>query len=169
LDERRFENHVEWLNDPEVTQHLLLSDHPLARLAEREWFQRVSRPGESDVVFAIEALDGERPGGPGPHGMDHRHGIAHSGSSIGAKEAWGKGHGTDACLVRTRYVFQVLNLRTLFSCHLGGNGRSGRMLAQSGYREYGVAPQKYWKRGRYHDEHLLALERESWERQQQPT
>lgn len=169
LDERHFENYVEWLNDPEVTEHLLLFDHPLTRLAEREWFERASKPSETDVVFAVESLDGTHLGTSGLHDIHHRHGTADSGSFIGVKEAWGKGFGTDACLVRARYAFEVLNLRTLFSSHLGGNERSGRMLSRCGYREYGVAPRKYWKRGRYRDEHLFVLEREAGELQRAAT
>ncbi len=163
LDEdRHFENVVRWINDPEITQWLLVGDFPLTKIAEREWFARSSKAGSDNVVFAIETLDGRHIGTSGIHFIDFRHGTCMTGSLIGEKDEWGKGFGTDASRVRAAYCFEVLGLRMLYTAYLDGNESSRRMSEKNGYREYGRAPQKYWKRGQYRDEVLMFLDRSTW-------
>lgn len=165
-EERHLENYVVWLNDPEVTAWLLVGDLPLTRLAEQEFFRNLSSSA-TEIVFAIETLDGRHIGGSGLHRVSHRDRCASSGSFIGEKSLWSKGLGTDACRIRARYAFEVLGLERLYSSHLSGNERSGNMLRRCGYRECGVLPKRYWKRGEFRDEHLFVLERETWLREAQ--
>ncbi len=165
--ERHLENALRWVNDPEVTGWLLIGDTPMARGAEREWLEATaaesSRMGATNVVFAIETLDGAHIGTSGIHHIDYANGVAHTGSYIGEKGLWGRGYGTDSSLVRAAYCFDVLGLRLLCSAYLEGNERSRRMSEKAGYREVGRWPKRYWKRGAFRDEVLLALEREAWE------
>jgi RimJ/RimL family protein N-acetyltransferase len=157
--ERHFENALRWINDPEITQWTLTGDFPLSRLAEEEWFERVMRPNEKEVVFAVETLEGEHIGFSGLHQINWRHGTAMTATLIGRKELWGKGYGTDAVRVRTRHAFEVLGLRLLISEVLDGNIASLKMLLKAGYQEVGRIPRRYWKRGAYRDAILLVIER----------
>jgi RimJ/RimL family protein N-acetyltransferase len=160
---RHMENALAWVNDPDVTETTLMGDFPLARLAEEAWFDRVcgvmSQTPE-DVVFAVETLAGEHIGTAGIHRIDWRHGTALTGTIIGAPEARGRGYGTDAARVRTRYAFEVLGLRLLLSEVMAENAASLRMLQRVGYREVGRIPRRFWKRGAFREVVLLACERE---------
>lgn len=153
--ERHLENAVRWMNDPDVTQNLLIGDFPMTRVAEREWFERNSKPEEHNVAFAIELLNGEHIGFSGIHRINWKDSTATTGTVIGATEHWGKGLGTDAARVRTRYAFEALGLRYLMSSVLEGNERSLGMLKRAGYVECGRWPNRIWKRGRFVDEVLL--------------
>lgn len=164
--ERHLENAVRWLNDPEVTQYLLVGDFPMTRLAEEEWFARAPDTGE--VRFAIETLNGVHIGFSGLHRVDYRHGTAESGTLIGDPSQWGKGYGSDAARVRAKYAFEVVGLRMLTSGCLEGNERSYRMLSSVGYREYGRLPEGLWKRGRYVDHILMYLSRQAWSERPSP-
>lgn len=166
--DKHFENYVQWLNDPEVSDGLLVGDLPLTRLAEREILERLSRGSDDNVVFAIETLEGVHLGSSGIHHIDYKSGTCTTGSFIGDKSYWGKGYGTDAAAVRARYCFEVLNLRMLYTAYLDGNEKSRRMSEKNGYRECGRYPEKYWKRGRYRDEVIMVLDRESWLRVNSP-
>ncbi len=158
--EKHFENALRWVNDPEITQWTLIGDFPLSRLAEEDWFDRMMRGTERDVAFAIETLEGEHIGFTGIHQISWRHGTATTGTMIGRSDLWGKGYGTDAVRVRTRYAFEVLGLRLLLSEVLDGNHASLKMLLKAGYREVGRIPRRYWKRGAYRDAILLVRERD---------
>jgi ribosomal-protein-alanine N-acetyltransferase len=164
--ERHLANAVSWLNDPEVTEWTLVGDFPIGRLAEAEFFQRVERSepsgGGTDLILAIETLEGEHIGFTGFHRIDWRHGCAVTGILIGRKERWGQGLATDAVVVRTRYAFDVIGLRLLLSEALDGNTASIRMLERVGYRQVGRIPRRYFKRGAYRDALLFALERGTW-------
>lgn len=161
--DKHLANYVEWVNDPEVTDGLLVGDLPMTLLAEREWFDQASRVSKTDVTFAIETLDGRHLGTSGIHQIDFRSGTCVTGSFIGDKTQWGKGYGSDAAKIRAKYCFDVLGLRVLYTAYLEGNDRSRRMSEKNGYRECGRYPKKYWKRGRYRDEVIMYLDRETWQ------
>lgn len=160
---RHMENALVWVNDPDVTELTLTGDFPIGRIAEEAWFERVG--GEmsktpEEVIFAVETLAGEHIGTAGIHRIDWRHGVAVTGTLIGPADARGRGYGTDAARVRTRYAFEVLGLRLLLSEVFAENASSLRMLERVGYREVGRIPRRFWRRGAYRDIVLLVCERE---------
>jgi ribosomal-protein-alanine N-acetyltransferase len=153
-------NAVKWFNDPEVTRWLETGDWPLTRGAEEEYFRTAERQDRASVQFAVESLQGEHVGFSGLRSIDWQSRVAVSGSVIGNKDLWGRGLGTDAVKVRNRYAFDVLGLRLLIATVIADNEASLKMLAKAGYAEVGRVPGRYWKRGAYRDQVILALHRE---------
>lgn len=161
--QRHLDNAVAWLNDPVVTRWTVVGDMPVSKIAEHEFFDRMARSDGTDVGFAIETLDGdEHIGFTAIHRIDWRHGTGHCGTIIGRPDLWGQGYGTDALNTRTRYTFEVLGLRLVFSDALEGNQASLRMLAKAGWREYGRIPARYWKRGEFCTAVLYHADRGWW-------
>lgn len=162
--DKHFENCAKWINDPEITENLLIGDFPITNLAEKEWFESAQKASfePKDVIFAIELLNGTHIGQSGIHGIDWRHGFATTGSFIGDKDEQNKGYGTEAAKLRAWYCFHVLGLRLLRSEYFSGNERSKRMQEKTGYVECGRIPQRFWKRGRYVDDIFTILTRERW-------
>ena len=162
--ERHASNCVIWMNDPEVTAWTLSGDMPITRLAEEDFFDRMAAPfgaHPSDIVFAIETLAGEHVGLAGMHQINYRHGTALTGTILGAPDSRGRGYGTDAVRVRTRYAFEVLGLRLLTSEVFAENAASLKVLQRAGYREVARIPRRYWKRGAFRDVVLMVAERPS--------
>lgn len=157
--EKHLENALRWFNDPDVTRWLETGDWPLTRGAEEEFFRSTERQDRSAVQFAVESLQGEHVGFSGLRSIDWQSRVAVSGSVIGRKDLWGRGFGGDAAAVRNRYAFEVLGLRLLIASVIADNAGSLAMLAKSGYREVGRVPGRYWKRGAWRDQVLLALHR----------
>ncbi len=164
--DKHFENCLRWMNDPTLTETLLVGDLPMSRKAEEEWFNRMMSGTQSDIVFAIETLDGVHIGNSGLHQIDYRHGFATSGSYIGDLDNRGQGYGFDAAVVRARYAFHVLGLRMLKSSFIANNEASRRMQEKVGYKVAGMIPGEFWKRGRYVDHvftYLLRDDFQHWE------
>lgn len=159
---KHLDNAMNWINDPVVTEWLLVGDFPMTRLAEEEFFDRMMKPQEREVSFAVETLEGEHIGFSGIHSIDFRHGFCETGSFIGKPQIWGKGFGTDSARTRSKYCFEVLGLRMLLSGCLEGNEGSRRMQEKVGYVQYGFLPDHYWKRGAYRGHVLSYLSRERW-------
>jgi RimJ/RimL family protein N-acetyltransferase len=160
--QKHLENVLLWFNDPEITQWTLIGDWPLTRLAEEDFFDRMMRSEQTELVLAIETIEGEHIGVSGIHQIDWRNGVGRTGTIIGRKEYWGQGYGSDAVQARTRYAFEVMGLRLLLSEVMVGNVGSLKALHKAGYREVGRIPRRYWKRGAYRDVILLMVDRESW-------
>ena len=165
LDKARHAANVHaWMNDPEVTETILSGDVLLTRVAQDEFFDKMTAtpgPHPTDILYAVETLTGEHIGLCGLHKIEYRHGVAVSGTIIGPPEARGKGYGTEAALLRTRYAFEVLGLRMLISEIFAENTASLRMLARAGYHEVARLPRRYWKRGAYRDVVVMVAERET--------
>ena len=161
--QKHLDNALLWLNDPEVTAWTLIGDLPIARLAEEGFFERMSKGGESDVMFAVETLDGEHLGFTGITRIDWRHRVGITGTIIGRKDLWGQGYATDTIKTRARYAFERLGLRLLLSEVLVGNAASLKAAQHAGYREAGRIPARYWKCGAYRDAIQLVLDSESWQ------
>jgi ribosomal-protein-alanine N-acetyltransferase len=159
--DKHLDNALKWFNDPEITQWLETGDWPLTRGAEEEFFRATERQDRGSVQFAVESLQGEHVGFSGLRSIDWQSRVAVSGSVIGRMDLWGRGLGTDAARIRNRYAFEVLGMRLLVATVIADNSRSMAMLAKAGYTEVGRVPERYWKRGAYRDQILLALHRDS--------
>ncbi len=158
--DKHLENALRWFNDPDITQWLETGDWPLTRGAEEEFFRSAERQDKANVQFAVENLEGEHVGFSGLRSIDWQSRVAVSGSVIGNRDLWGDGLGTDAANVRNRYAFEVLGLRLLIATVIADNTASLKMLAKAGYVEVGRVPERYWKRGAYRDQVILALRRD---------
>lgn len=162
LDKKvHFESCLRWINDPDVTEWLGMPDIPMTRGAEEAWFDRMEQ-SKTDIIFAIETLEGQHIGQSGIHGIDWKNGVATTGSYIAESDLRNQGFGTDAAKVRSHYCFEVLGLRLLTSGYLSGNERSKRMQEKAGYQEYGCLPDALWKRGKYRDHVMTYLTAERW-------
>jgi ribosomal-protein-alanine N-acetyltransferase len=159
---RHAEAVVRWLNTPEVTQWLLSGDTPTTMSGEATWFEEVARD-TTRIIFAIETFTGDHLGNIGLHDVNYRDGTAVIGLLIGDTRNWGRGYGTDALRTLTRYAIGVAGLRLLMAEVMVGNERSERLFGKVGYRECGVIPQRYWKRGAYRDVKLFCFLREQLE------
>lgn len=144
------ENYLRWFNDPEVTR-FLSRNLPMTRLAEEKFFSRPPSNPPTDVVWAVHDEKGRHIGGTGLHGIDWMNRSATSGTVIGAKDAWNRGYGGEIMRVRTRWAFEELGLRRIESECFAGNVGSATCLERAGYRKVGVAREKYWRGGRWHD------------------
>jgi len=163
LDEaRHFDNCVKWLNDPEITRWTLRGDFPISRLSQKGFFERFGKDSETDVVQAVETLDGEHVGVTGIHAIEWQHRTGVTGTLIGVRDRWGQGLGSDTIRTRSRYAFHVLGLRMLLSEVMDGNDASLRALTKAGYVEAGRIPDRWWKRGAYRAGIQLYLDDASW-------
>ena len=154
------ENYLIWLNDPEVTRWLKVV-LPISRLGEEKWFERLAR-SRHDIVWAVHDEHDRHIGGTGIHRIDWRNRNGLTGTVIGPKEVWGKGYGTDIMRARTCWAFEELGMHRLESSCLEGNEASRRCLERIGYRQIGVARQRFWRGGRWRDLLLYEILDEDW-------
>lgn len=151
----------QWINDPEIRQYVRAS-FPTTREEEESWFDGMVNKKGSDVVLAIETLDGVLIGTMGLHGINWVDQTATTGAIIGRPDYQSKGYGTDAKMTLLKYAFEALNLRKICSSVIAFNGRSLRYMEKCGYRVEGKRKKQIFKGDRYYDEILLAIFKEWW-------
>lgn len=147
----------EWVNDPEVTEHLL-TRYPLSHTTEHEWIAANHQPGYADAGFAIEKLsDGRLIGNCGLHKTSPESRSAELGILVGDKSVWGQGFGTDAVLTLCRFGFEMMNLHRIELEVFAGNHRAYRVYERLGFVLEGTRRDGIFKAGRYHDLHIMSV------------
>jgi len=159
-------NFLKWFNDPEVTQYLSFY-LPMTEMAEEKWMEdSVSRTqAGTGVYFVIEAIEGDstKPiGSIGLAGMNPKDHGASFGITIGEKDYWSKGYGTEATRLIFEYGFQQLNLHRIASSAFAFNERSIRLHKKVGFKEEDRQREARFKNSQFHDLVMFGILREEW-------
>lgn len=156
-------NFVRWLNDAETTSFLNMRA-PMSEAMEAKWFEgMVERQGKDHFHFVICMLeDGQPIGSLSLFAIDYVNGHAGIGISIGEKNLWGKGYGTDAMFALLDFGFGMLRLERLWLEVYDFNKRARRSYEKCGFVSEGIERHGVYKQGRYLDVELMALLRDEW-------
>lgn len=154
---------VRWFNDAGTTR-FLMARAPMSLAAEERWFERMlERQGKDAYHFVICLLDGDRPIGTiGLHEIDHVDGNAALGIMIGEPALWGQGLGTDALDALLDFGFGELRLERIWLEVYDFNARARRSYEKSGFTLEGTLRRAIYRRGEYHDVHVMAILVDEW-------
>ncbi len=171
---------VEWLNDPEVRQGLLLH-LPLSRADEERWFDdMLQRPAyEHPLTIEVridyvprgelEEDDTWRPiGNCGYDNFDWRCRSVEVGIFIGDKSFWNRGIGTQVIRLMLQHSFQTLNMNRVYLQVYETNPRAIRAYEKAGFVHEGRKRQGMYKDGNYCDILQMSVLRQEWENSMHP-
>jgi [ribosomal protein S5]-alanine N-acetyltransferase len=154
-------NLVVWVNDEEVTGHLLLR-RPVSLEAEEAFIDGLARSQE-DLVVGIALRKSDRLiGVAGLHRIDWVNRHASFGIFIGDKSEWGKGFGTEATRLMAGVAFDALNLNRVWLHVFQDNCAGIKAYQKVGFRQEGVLRDDTFRKGRYHDTIVMGLLRREW-------
>lgn len=155
---------VRWFADAEVKRHLALRA-PFSLAMEEKWFDGMAeRQGRSDYHFvACLAEDGRPIGTVGLHGLDLENGKAEFGISLGERDVWGRGYGTEALEAICDFGFGALRLERIELHVYDGNARAIRSYEKAGFLHEGRLRNAHFGEGRHSDVLVMALLRAEWQ------
>ncbi len=149
------ENYVKWMEDEEVTR-FLESRFKRYSLEDLKEYVRNMKESPSDFLFGIFLKENNKHiGNIKISGVDQIHKFGDIGLLIGEKSEWGKGYGTEAIKLITKYSFEQLNLHKLITGIYENNISSLKAFSQAGYKEVGRYKKHRFFNGEYIDEILL--------------
>lgn len=154
---------VRWFNDAETSSFLSMRA-PMSQAAEEGWFDRMlAEEGKSAYHFVMCQIADDRPIGTlSLFDIDQLNGTAGMGISIGEKELWGAGLGTDALLALLDFGFGELRLNRIWLEVYDYNPRGRRSYEKCGFVLEGTLRSAAYRQGEYHDVHLMAILRDEW-------
>ena len=154
---------VRWFNDAGTTRYLM-ARAPMSLAGEEKWFDRMlDRQGKDAYHFVICQLDDDRPiGSIGFHDIDHVDGNAAVGVMIGEPELWDQGLGSDAMEALLDFGFGELRLERIWLEVYDFNARARRSYEKCGFVHEGTLRRAIYRRGEYHDVHVMAILRDEW-------
>jgi RimJ/RimL family protein N-acetyltransferase len=135
-----------------------------------EWVRDLAKSKGIKEVFAILVpikVDGQTAyryvGHTGLHDVQWPQGFASTGSVIGAKDAQGRGVGTEAKLLLLYHAFKVVGLRKVVSSVKSFNVQSAAHLIKCGYKFVGLYRHHFPHDGKFVDSLLFEVFPEDWE------
>ena len=158
---------VRWFNDSETLSYLSMRA-PMSEATEDQWFtEMLAHEGKSAYHFVMCRLEDDRPIGTiGLFSVDTVNGNAGIGIGIGEKSLWGQGYGTDAMFALLDFGFGQLRLERMWLEVYDFNARARRSYEKCGFVLEGTERHAIFKRGQYHDVHLMSILREEWAAQE---
>jgi len=156
-----------WFSDEEVTRWLGPPNLP-SRAQQGKFIEMASASGDDAKYFAIETLDGKLVGDCGLRKIDWKSRKAEFFLTIGEKQLWGKGLGSDALRIAIRLAFDKLNLNRLWLTTLVNNSRAVRCYEKCGFVREGLLRQESFVDGKYRDVLMMALLREDYQAASRP-
>lgn len=132
-----YELDLTWGNDFEVTKTHGKPSFPVTAEMVAAKYERILQ-AEAELWFLIYELSTSRPIGQTNFSqMVRLYQTAEFNISIGAKDCWGQGYGTETTRLMLRYAFTTLGFNMIWLRVLSTNERGIRAYLRAGFREAG--------------------------------
>ncbi len=164
LEKEDLPKFVEWLNDSEVTENLLLN-HPFSLDSEEQWYEGVLKSPIYERPLCIEVRDGEgwkMIGNISAMDINWQYRNAEMGIVIGDKTEWGKGYGTQAMRLYIDHLFNQLNLHRVSLLVYETNPAGIRCYEKVGFKHEGTLREAIFKHGHYINVHMMSILSTEW-------
>lgn len=148
-----FEHHeafLTYIQEPEVSIYGSNTFDVRSPTSDAEEFKKTVKDAALFTIFELENLS--MIGQSSLRGIDHRNGIATFGISIGRKEFWGKGYGTETIKLVLDYGFRFLNLHNIKLRTASFNERGQGAYLKAGFKEIGRRRSAILLNGQRYDE-----------------
>lgn len=153
-----------WYADPEIARLARYQEAPM-RSEEIERFFAARVVGPEAMAMAIhEASTGRLLGTCAFSQMDGDNGSALYHITIGEKDAWGLGYGTEATRLMLDHAFGTLGLHRVALFVFEFNERAIRAYQRCGFVLEGRSRESIWRDGRWWDELAMSVLESDWRR-----
>jgi len=163
---------TQWINDLAVARGLGPIRGPITYETELAWFERASAddaathftiyaPASRATGEPVHELPTSEDDPPGPawlpigttalERIDPRNRTAEFGIMIGARDAWGRGYGTETTRLMLDYAFTALGLHSVMLRVHEYNAAGAAAYHKAGFREFGRRREAHWMGGRFWD------------------
>lgn len=156
-----YPTYTRWLNDETLARGIGNFNKNITEENEKEWIENVCKKGEYNFGIVRKEDDVLL----GTYGIDEENSVSrrfHVGGFIGDAENRGKGYGTEALKLITKYAFEILNAESIFSGIYAFNECSIKSAKKAGYTEAGKYRNAVFYNGEYHDEICIEMIKEDY-------
>lgn len=156
-----YQTYTRWINDETLSSGIGNFKQNITELNEKEWLEKSSKEGNYDFSI-IRKEDNKLIGSYGLEIKDNVSRRMHVGGFIGEISDRGKGYGTEALKLITKFAFEILNAESLYSGIFAFNEASIKSAQKAGYSIAGKYRNAYYYNGKFHDEIFIEIIREDY-------
>ena len=152
------QTYVRLLNDESLARGLGNFASNINEINEKEWIESSNKKGNYNFAL-IRKEDNKLIGN---YGLEVKNDVSrrfHVGGFIGEEADRGKGYGTEALKLITKYAFEILNAETVFSGIYGFNEGSLKATIKAGYTNIGDFRDAYYYNGQFWKQHNVEITR----------
>lgn len=150
------ESIVKWRNNPSVQKNFIFREQFTYEM-HKHWMETKVKDGEVVQYIIISADDNSPVGSVYYRDIDMHNKSAEFGIFIGEDSARGKGIGTEATTLFTRYGLEDLGFHRISLRVLDGNDGAYRAYEKSGFVKEGVFRDMVYLDGKYRDVIFMAV------------
>lgn len=151
-----------WYADPEVARLTRYQDGPMRPdEVERFFISRVASPESLAMAIHLRST-GRLIGTCAFSQLDGENGSALFHITIGERDAWGRGYGSEATRLMADHAFSTLHLHRVALAVFEFNERAIRAYARCGFVPEGRAREAIWRDGRWWDELTMSILESEW-------
>jgi RimJ/RimL family protein N-acetyltransferase len=152
-----------WYADPEVARLTRYQDGPMRADEVRRFFEaRVTGAGSLALAIHLRATD-RLIGTCAFSQLDGDNGSALFHITIGERDCWGRGYGTEATALMLDHAFDTLGLHRVGLSVFAFNERAIRSYRNVGFVVEGRSREAIWRDGRFSDEIQMSVLAEEWQ------
>jgi len=153
-----------WYSDPDIARLTRYQEGPM-HPAEIERFFAARVVGPDSMALAVHVRDsGRLIGSCAFSQLDGDNGSALYHITLGEKDTWGQGYGTEASELMLEHAFRVLALHRVALSVFEFNERAVKSYLKVGFVIEGRARDAIWRDGRYWDEISMSILESDWRR-----
>jgi RimJ/RimL family protein N-acetyltransferase len=157
-----------WYADPEVARLARYQDAPM-RSDEIDRFFQLRALGSESLTMAIHDRETNRLIGSCAFSqVDGDNGSAMYHITIGEKDMWGRGYGTEATQLMIDHAFGTLGLHRVALTVFEFNERAIRAYRRCGFVVEGRSRESIWRDGRWWDELAMSVLSTEWHERRNP-
>jgi RimJ/RimL family protein N-acetyltransferase len=159
---RNFAAFARWYADPEIARLTRHQDGPMRPDEIRRFFEaRVT--GVGSLALAVHLASTDRLIGTCAFSqLDGDNGSALFHITIGERDCWGRGYGSEATALMLEHAFGTLGLHRIALSVFEFNERAIRAYRRLGFTTEGRAREAIWRDGRFWDEIQMAILEDDW-------
>jgi len=155
---------VRWFNDPEVRCNLNIVQ-PLSMGQEEKWYTDMLNRPVDEQPLCIEVKQGKDwilVGNLGFMCINQHDRSAEIGISIGEKQFWSQGFGTEAMGLMVMHGFENLNFNRIYLHVFQTNPRGKRCYEKVGFSVDGCLREARFLEGRYVNVYIMSILKGEW-------
>jgi RimJ/RimL family protein N-acetyltransferase len=148
--------YVAWLNDPEVTDHLLVH-LPFNLDDETDWYESQRKDSTMQNFAIVVSAENLLIGSIGLMNINQWEQNAELGILIGDKTRWGQHYGREAIQLLLPFGFNTLNLHRIFLRVDAAHSAAIRCYTNCGFIEEGRLRDVVFRRGHFEDQLIMSI------------
>lgn len=153
-----WEKTLQWRNDPQIKAMAMMHPYPVTEFLEREWYDDLLKIKSNKVIyFAIVDKDDIPVGYIFLNNINLLHKTCYLGIVIGNTEQRGKGYGTEALKLISKYAFETLNLNKITVEVVSENIQALNVYEKCGFVNEGTMKQQFFVNGIFSDVFIMSL------------